>query len=435
MAKTVLRSVSPVLSLEKTTLERGLDGVVPWVAETRRAGFAAYEKAAMPSGKEEAWRYVELDFDLADLALPGAAGERLAVSPYLSAIESFSGWATVVDGYVTIDDVTDESAAFERLADLSPSLGTSLEGVVGLLADDDIFASAHRAFFQDGVVLHVPRNVTVGMPYVIDVQATQAGTVSFPHVTLVLEDNAEASVIVVYRSADGSIVACPQIEAKVGDGARLKLTTIQAWGPETSGIGFQRVALGRDASLKFGEVGLGGSLGRLDLGVDLIGDGSHSEMVGIYFGDGDQVLDYRVVVNHHGKNTSSDVFLKGAVEDQAESVFTGLLKIWPDATNTSTFEQNRNLVLSDGAKAHSVPNLEILCDDVVCGHGSTVGPLEAEHLYYLQSRGLSQDRAERVLLRGFFQEIIDRLPAPQVAEPVTTAVHSKFVLAQREGRI
>jgi Fe-S cluster assembly protein SufD len=176
-------------------------------------------------------------------------------------------------------------------------------------------------------------------------------------------------------------------------------------------------------------------LARLDLGVDLVGDGSSSEVVGLYFGEGSQTLDYRMVIDHQGRNTTSDVFLKGAVEDDAQSVFTGLLRIEKEATRTSTFETNRNLVLSENAKAQSVPNLEILCNDVMCGHASSVGPLEQEHLYYLQSRGLSRERAERLLIRGFFTEVIDRLPVEGLAEPVSDEVFRRFVTAQVEGRV
>jgi len=151
--------------------------------------------------------------------------------------------------------------------------------------------------------------------------------------------------------------------------------------------------------------------------------------------EGQQALDYRMVITHEGKHTTSDVFLKGAVEDDAQSVFSGLLRIEKDAKGTSTFETNRNLVLSENAKAQSVPNLEILCDDVVCGHGSSVGPLEQEHLYYLQSRGLTRVRAERLLIRGFFQEVIDRLPIEAVGGPVSEEVFRRFVSAQEEGRV
>lgn len=137
-------------------------------------------------------------------------------------------------------------------------------------------------------------------------------------------------------------------------------------------------------------------------------------------------------MTHAGRRTTSDVFLKGALEGSSQSIFTGLLRIEKDAQKTSTFETNRNLVLSENAKAHSVPNLEILCDDVMCGHGSSVGPLEEDHLYYLESRGLSRPRAERLLIRGFFAEVIDRLPIGEIAGPVSEEVFRRFVHAQHE---
>ena len=142
-----------------------------------------------------------------------------------------------------------------------------------------------------------------------------------------------------------------------------------------------------------------------------------------------------MVIRHAGKHTSSDVFLKGAVEDESQSVFTGLLRIEKDAVGTSTFETNRNLVLSEGAKANSVPNLEILCDDVVCGHGSSVGPPDEESLYYLQSRGLPLPTAERLLIKGFFQEVIDRLPIGGMEEPIADEVFRRFVAHQSEGQV
>lgn len=226
----------------------------------------------------------------------------------------------------------------------------------------------------------------------------------------------------------------PQIETTVADGANLTVTRAQHWGVDTLEFGYHRILVGRDATVRLGDVGLGGATSRLDLTVDLAGRGGSFEMMGAYFGDRRQVMDYRVVINHRAPNTSSNVFLKGAVEDAAESVFSGLLKIFPDASKVSAFETNRNLVLSEDAKAHSVPNLEILCDDVVCGHGSTVGPLEADHIYYLQSRGLRRDRAERLLVRGFFEEIIQAIPAG-LAGPTRDALNRKFVEAQEEGRL
>jgi Fe-S cluster assembly protein SufD len=273
-------------------------------------------------------------------------------------------------------------------------------------------------------------------PLVVEVQATTEGTATFPHVVVRIGENAEGAVVVGYRSAEGvRLLMVPRVDIEVGDGGRLRYLSVQGVDEAATTVLHQRVLLGRDATSRIGEVGLGGRLGRLDLGVHLVGDGSSSEVVGLYFGEGQQTLDYRMVVNHEGKSTSSDVFLKGAVEDDAESVFTGLLRIEKEAARTSTFETNRNLVLSENAKAQSVPNLEILCNDVICGHASSVGPLEHEYLYYLQSRGLSKQRAERLLIRGFFQEVIDRLPIPGLETPVSEEVFGRFVAAQEEGRV
>jgi Fe-S cluster assembly protein SufD len=227
----------------------------------------------------------------------------------------------------------------------------------------------------------------------------------------------------------------PEIDLQVSDGGRLRFLSVQNLDHAATNVVHQRMTLSRDATGRLGEVGLGAKLGRLDLGVSLEGDGASSEMVGLYFGEGSQTLDYRILITHSGRNTSSDVFLKGAVEDDAQSVFTGLLRIEKDARRTSTFETNRNLVLSENGKAHSVPNLEILCDDVICGHASSVGPLEDEHLYYLQSRGLSRGRAERLLIKGFFQEVIDRFPIAGLEAPVSEEVFRRFVQAQEEGRV
>jgi Fe-S cluster assembly protein SufD len=245
--------------------------------------------------------------------------------------------------------------------------------------------------------------------------------------------NAEARVLVVYRSREGKrLLMVPEVSLEVGDGGNLRFVSVQSLDHAASNVVHQRVRIGRDATSRIGEVGLGGDLGRLDLGVTLEGDGASSEVVGLYFGEGSQTLDYRMVINHVGRNTSSDVFLKGALEGDSQSVFTGLLRIEKEAQKTSTFETNRNLVLSENAKAHSVPNLEILCNDVICGHASSVGPLEQDHLYYLQSRGLRKERAERLLIRGFFNEVIDRLPIGGIAEPVADEVFSRFVHAQEK---
>jgi len=419
--------------LTTETFEHTLQGSPDWLSGLRSEAFQAFSRAAMPTEKVEAWKYVTLGFELSDYSIAAPDAPPLDSTPFLESVTRRTATVTVVDGRVRA--VTGDLPDGVTIGSLSQAPQERVQNSLNAIDDADIFSAAHRAFVLEGVFVDIAPNRTIEDPIVFDLQSTQAQTVSFPHISIDVAENAEARFVVVHRSGPVSAVSVPQIDAHTGHGARLALSGVQAMADEASLIGFGRMRLGNDASLKLGEVGLGGSLGRMDLVIDHDGDGSSSEMAGVYFGDGDQVMDYRIVVNHSGRNTSSNVFLKGAVEDRAQSVFTGLLKINVDATNTSAFETNRNLVLSEGAKAHSVPNLEILCDDVVCGHGSTVGPLEEDHLYYLQSRGLGRERAERVLLRGFFEEMIAKLPARQLAEPVRQAVNAKFIEAQIEGRI
>jgi Fe-S cluster assembly protein SufD len=398
-----------------------------------------FEKLDMPSSAEEVWRYVDLPFRLQDLDLaPSPVGGMDDADDVAAALGVTAGRATIVDGTVTDLSAGDEGAVFVSLQEGLNEHGDFMARffAAGVAPDLDVFSAAHHAFAHDGVLLRVPANRQVEEPFYIDVQATAEGTVSFPHVTIVVEANAEASVVVSFRSPDGRfLVVNPHVEAFVEDGARLKLSTVQRFGYETHSITHERVLIGRDANARLGEVGLGGRLGRLHLSLDVAGRGASTDLVGLFFGEQEQTLDYRLFMNHLGSNTSSNVFLKGAVEDQARSVFTGLVKIEKDIAKVSAFETNRNLVLSEGASAHSVPNLEILSDDVICGHGSTVGPLEDEPLYYLMSRGLSEARAARLLVHGFFEEVINRLPHADLAAPVRAAVNRKFVEAQQEGRV
>lgn len=415
-------------ALDRDTLEQLTASLPTPRADRMRAAFDVFEKLDLPTGSEEEWRYVDLDLDLAEIPLADRPGMPLAPGEFLSALDRREASAVVVDGHVTgIDEGA--SVSIQRLAES----GRIVEGIV---PDDlDVFAAARAAFGIDGVVVSVPDGTVAAAPVVVDVQAT-GSQASFPTILVEAGENSEVSMIVVYRSpSDIAALVSPLVSVDAADGARVRLVAVQDFGFGTTSIVHQRARLGRDASLRMGEVGLGGTVGRLDLGILHEGDGSSSEVVGLYFGEHDQTLDYRLVLTHRGRRTSSDVFLKGAVEDRAQSVFTGLLKIEKDAIRTSAFETNRNLVLSEGAAAHSVPNLEILCDDVVCGHGSSVGPLEDDHLYYLESRGLSRERAERLLIKGFFREIIDRLPVDGLEAPVSKEVFARFVEAQEEGRV
>ncbi|MDH3499278.1 MAG: Fe-S cluster assembly protein SufD [Acidimicrobiia bacterium] len=413
---------------------RLIDQAPPWLRDRRSAGAEKLADLEMPSPADEVWRYVDLGFDLANYPAAAGPGAQLARGTWVTALAAQSGSAVLVDGHVvdvaSDHGVTVAAAGSESVATIRDRVGTTLE------PGRDIFTAAHAAFSPEGLVVHVARNTAVTDPVVVDAQAATAGTSAYPHITVVLERNSEASIVIVYRSPDDTdLVHVPHVEAFVDDGARLRITSVQVLGSDVRSVGSQQVVLGRDASARLGEIGLGAGFSRLRLGIDLDGAGSSFNGSGLYFGDRDQVHDYRVFITHRGPRTSSDLFLKGAVEDSAQAVWTGLVRIEGTATGTTAFETNRNLVLSDGAKVNSVPNLEILTDDLQCGHGSSSGPLEEEHLYYLMSRGINRERAERLLVRGFFEEIIQTLPTDALADPIRTAVYEKFVAAQEAGRV
>ena len=412
-------------AFDAENLKRIKASVPGWRAEQMAAAFEVFEALEEPTGAEEDWRYVDYDLPFSSLRPAEEPGEHLPPGPFIESLDRTSGHVLIVDGHVVESD--SDGIDTRRLLD-APEQSSMIP------VDHNKLAAAHTAFANDGIFIEVPEGRAVEHPLVVEVQGVTEDVASFPHIAVSVGTNAEARVLLVYRSAEGKrLLMVPEVDLRVADGGNLRFVTVQNLDHAGSCVVHQRAWIGRDATSRIGEVGLGGDLGRLDLGVTLEGDGSSSDVVGLYFGEGSQTLDYRMLITHVGKSTTSDVFLKGALEDEAESVFTGLLRIEKDATKTSTFETNRNLVLSENAKAHSVPNLEILCDDVVCGHASSVGPLEEEHLYYLQSRGLRRERAERLLIRGFFTEVIDRLPIDDIAAPVSEEVFSRFLHAQAQG--
>ncbi len=336
----------------------------------------------------------------------------------------------MVDGS-TLEHGSDGPVRVERIADAwaDPAVQAVLER--GVPADIDRFASAAQAFSHDGALVHVPRGASGTLPVVIDIQATVPHAVSFPRVAFVLEDGAQADLVVRLRSLDGvEATVVPIIDVVAGANAHPRLTVLQTLGDQTRSVVVQRMVAGRDAGLTFAEAGLGGRNARLHLTVDLAGRGSDAKVLGVYFGDHERTLDYRYFMNHIAPNTTSEMTLKGAVGDNSRSVFTGMIRIEPDGQKTNAHQTNRNLVLSDGAEAHSVPNLEILANDVRCGHGSAVGPLDEDQRYYLMSRGLDRSAADRLQVIGFFEDVLGRFPQ-QAVDPhlrsIVTEIYSGIV--------
>ncbi|MBU1227070.1 MAG: Fe-S cluster assembly protein SufD [Actinobacteria bacterium] len=405
---------------------------LPQVARKRsKAGAAQFEKMPMPDPRQEDWRYVELGIDLSDAGLPDTPGAPMAPDAMIApVIGEIAGRALSVDGITT--EV--EGEGLVRLATADDEAWSSAASA-GVPAGLDRFAAAHHAFGTDGILVQVPAGRAVTAPYLFEVQAVTPGALVLPRLVVDAGEGSEVSVIVVYRSPDGvELTAVPHVEVAAGTNAHVSVAVVQMWGDQTTAVAQHHHVAGRDAAMELAEAGIGGRFARMHLTMDLEGPGSDARVLGLYFGHHTQTLDYRAFVNHRAPNTTSDMFLKGAVGDRSRSVFTGLIRIERDAQKTLAHQTNRNLVLSEGAEAHSVPNLEILANDVRCGHGSAVGPLDAEQRYYLMSRGLDPAAADRLQVKGFFEEVLTRFRHQALEPPLRTAAMGKYAGIMERGR-
>lgn len=404
----------PVLPIDRSAHERVTAGLSDRVRRRAMAGWDAFTTMEMPSERAENWRYVHPGILLEEFAIPESPGTPLPPRFPISAVA----------GAVNVDGRTITATSGAGVEVSAWSMDTD-PGETPAVADR--FEALHEAFAGDGVVVEVPRGSRVTEPVLIDLQAVTPGGAAMPRVRIVAGGSSEIAVIVHERSPDGvPCLVVPRFEIDAGDGAQVRLTVIQEWGDATAAVARHHFIARRDSLVGLAEAGLGGRFSRLHLTVDLIGDGASAEIVGAYFGDDEQTLDYRYFLRHAARGTTSEMFLKGAVAGESRSVFSGLIRIEPEGQKTSAHQTNRNLVLSEGAEAHSVPNLEILADDVRCGHGSAVGPLDEEQRYYLMSRGLDRTRADRLQVKGFFEEALLRFPDRRLEPMLRTRVMEKY---------
>ena len=342
-----------------------------WLAERRAAAFERFAEAPVPTEGDEIWRYSRVSQLQLDRLTPAGGTTTM----------------TGADGLVSVTP---------------PDV---------LVAVDPYFDELNEAFATP-LVLRIPAGQTIASPIIID-HIVGDGQISFPRLVIVAGADSECTVIERFTSADDATAAIvPVLDLRVGPAARVRYLAINELGHSTALIGHQRASGDRDSTTSLGTVSLGGSYARFRTDASADGAGAHTEQIALYFADGDQMHDFRTIQHHIAPKTSADLLFKGAVNDTAHSVYTGLIKIGPEARGTSAYQTNRNLTLSRGAWAESVPNLEIETNDVKCSHASTVGPLDADQVFYLESRGVPPLQAQRLILAGYFGEVFDRFNAP-----------------------
>ncbi|MBX3313086.1 MAG: Fe-S cluster assembly protein SufD [Actinobacteria bacterium] len=397
-----------------------------WLRSRRTDAVAALADAALPSPEEEVWRYSRIG-DLRLDAWTPATGAGGGSVPDEGDLVGDAVRVDVVDGVVAVAELPSDWVDRGVVVAAASDLDADAAGL-GTVATNgpDVFASYNDAFLTDAVVVSVPRGVVLDRPVVVSQHLATTGVAVFPRLVVRLADGAEATVVDRVTSGDGAVLSVPLVELDVARAARLRYLHVQELGPAAWQIGSLVARIDQEADLSASLVGLGGEYARLRTDVRLAGRGANGDLRAAYFGEGDQTLDFRTFQHHDAPDTTSDLLFKGAVGGRSRSVYTGLIRVDEKARGTNAFQTNRNIKLSDEAWAESVPNLEIETNDVRCSHASTVGPVDPEQHFYLESRGVPPHVADRLIVAGFFDEVLRELPTPDAVAAVRAAFGAKL---------
>jgi len=364
-----------------------------WLVEQRVAAAERFAAAPWPTTAEEIWRYSRID----DLDL-----ERFVPSALSTTVVGADG--LLVEGGAAGD-----------------LLGSVMVEAV------DVFAELNRAFAVKPTVISVPAGKAVADPILVTHEIAGRGTAGFPRLVIDAGEDSEVTVVERFTSArDTEAVLAPVLELRAGPAARVRYLAVNELGPEVWQIVDQAAVGERDSTTLMGSVALGADYARVRTDNTLEGQGASARQIAVFFAEGDQMHDFRTIQRHVGPRTTSDLLFKGAVAGRSRSVYTGLIEIGHEARGANAFQTNRNLKLSDEAWSESVPNLDIKTNDVRCSHASTVGPIDADQRFYLESRGVPPTVAERLIVLGFFDEVLDQLPAPGLVPELRAQVVAKL---------
>jgi Fe-S cluster assembly protein SufD len=376
-----------------------------------------YRALPMPTTKDEAWRFTDLaGFDPDAFGGDGAAA--VVTAPTMLEIDA-AGVAHVFEAGIEIERAPD-GIRFEPLVD-HPLLGT-------LVGADEKFAAHNAALWEHGLLVHVPKGVAVEQPLYVRVANSLPGGSLFWRLLVVAEPESRFTIIEEYASSDPALEGYSNavVEIVVEQAAKVEYVSVQNLSRGTWHFASHHARVERDAELDWVAGGFGSAKGKIRIQNDLAGPGATSRVTGAYFADGTQHLDYDTFQEHIAPHTTSDFAFKGALRDTATAVWRGMIRVERDAQKTNAYQENRNLLLSPKAHADSIPGLEILANDVRCTHGATLGQVDREQLFYLMARGLSRAEAERLIVRGFFQDVLDRIELEPVRDALAAALEARI---------
>jgi Fe-S cluster assembly protein SufD len=439
-ATTLAGSAAPASPFDRQSLERLLadSAAAGWIADRRRAAFERLSCLALPDRRDENWMRTDLRMfkphawsrrpaaailsgELVDDA--DAAAARLA--------GTLAGRIAALDGHVLHEQLDPALAAqgvlFGSADRLLAEHGDLLEPHWFSVIDSgcDWFAALHAAFHAASAVLYVPPRVRIAAPLHV-VAGMSAGGLDTSHVLVVLGEGAEATVLT--ETAGGGPAGssggfhCGGTEVVVGRNAFLRLVNLQNWETGVWHVARQRAVVEAGGRLQWTLGALGSRLSQVAQDVALVGRGASAQVNGVMFTEGRQHLVYNTLQHHEAPACRSDLLYKGALQDRSRLVWRGMIKVDKAAQKTDGYQRNDNLMLSNEARADSIPGLEIEADDVRCTHGATSGRVDAEQIFYARARGLTADEAARLVVAGFFQQVFDRITIPPVREALARAI-------------
>ncbi len=405
-----------------------------WLLELRREAWQHAEAMQWPDRRQEEWIRTDIrPFQISRYAVPAADRAEVPVGTesihQLRSGVDLAGWIETYDSQLTGESLDPSLASrgvvfggLERLASEKPELVRQYL-YTAFDPDYDKFAALHATFWSGGQFLYVPRGVTIEQPIHIGSILSDGGT-DTTHTLIVLDEGATATVLHECNSVSGDAkglhVGAVEVIQKAG--SHLRYVNLQEWGHKTFNFAHQRATVGRDATLQWTIAGMGSLLTKTNQTVDLTGPGANSQVNGVMFTEGRQHLAYHTLQHHRAPNCHSDFLYKAAQQDQSRTVWRGMIKVDKNAQKTDGYQRNDNLVLSNAARADSIPGLEIEADDVRCTHGSTTAKVDEEQIFYARCRGFTRKEATRMIVSGFFQQIFDRITIDSVRDALGAAI-------------
>jgi Fe-S cluster assembly protein SufD len=400
----------------------------------REEAFRVYAETPAPTARDEEWRRTD------PALIPFDQSRRLPdLQP--ADVAKADRWDDQFDVVVAIGDrtftVTDRSGITrgggcsvlplrDAAATRRDLVEEHLQGAA-LPGHPRKFELLNAAFWNVGVLIHVAAKTSVPKGILLRYDPGAAGGALIPRLVVVAEDQSEVSLVEHFTSPDGVSSLCLGArEFYAGQGARLKLVSVQEWGDRACHIGEDWARVGRDGRIDWVTLTLGGKVSKMMVGSDVCEPNANAYLSGVFFAEGDQHFDQRTLQLHSAPDTYSNLLYKGAVKDRGHSVYQGVINAKPGAIRVDAYQMNNNLILNEGARADSLPGLEIDADDLKCSHGATMGALDPEQVFYLRSRGLGETEARRLVVGGFFEDVIAKVPYEFVQERLREHIERKM---------